>query len=242
MPIGQIPGFPDFDLKFQRNLCVPTLKEEEWTNAINADNGDPLRALINERKCPSYTIKSIGIAGRCVPDFGLIQDQTDNSTSMTDANGNPIENGEEGIVDVGDVLESIKSIVDILNLQQFAEKFLSDLVKTWPMLLAGVGISKIKDTRSPFPLFTSYFRSCHLLLLDLLDEVHCRGDDLAFSRAHHCPPSSQFCLHLDEIRRLEGGARCRRIHMERQPNDSGDLVFLSRSSEFSELSSPLLRI
>jgi len=141
LPIGQIPGFPDFDLKFQRNLCVPTLKEEEWTNAINADNGDPLRALINERKCPSYTIKSIGIAGRCVPDFGLIQDKTDNSTSMTDANGNDIENGEEGIVDVGDVLESIKSIVNILNLQQFAEKFLSDLVKTWPMLLAGVGIS-----------------------------------------------------------------------------------------------------
>ena len=237
-----IDKYPDFNLEFQRKLCVPWMTDAEWESAVAADTGDPLIKLINARKCPAYTIQSIGIAGRCVPDFGLIQDKTDNSTSMTDANGNDIENGEEGIVDVGDVLESIKSIVNILNLQQFAEKFLSDLVKTWPMLLAGVGISKIKDTRSPFPLFTSYFRSCHLLLLDLLDEVHCRGDDLAFSRAHHCPPSSQFCLHLDEIRRLEGGARCRRIHMERQPNDSGDLVFLSRSSEFSELSSPLLRI
>jgi len=141
LPIGQIPGFPDFDLEFQRNLCVPTLTEEEWTNAINADNGDPLRALINERKCPSYTIESIGIAGRCVPDFGLIQDQTDNRTSMTDVNGNNIENEEGGIVDVGDVLRSIKSIVDILNLQQFAEKIFSDLAKARWMLLAGVGIS-----------------------------------------------------------------------------------------------------
>ena len=148
LPIGQIPGFPDFDLEFQRNLCVPTLKEEEWTSAINADNGDRLRALINERKCPSYTIESIGIAGRCVPDFGLIQDQTDNRTSMTDVNGNNIENEEGGIVDVGDVLESIKSIVDILNLQQFAEKIFSDLAKARWMLLAGVGISKIEDTLS----------------------------------------------------------------------------------------------
>jgi len=140
VPIDQIPGFPDFDLKFQRKLCVPSLTEEEWTSAVTDTSGDPLIKLINERKCPAYTIQSIGIAGRCVPDFGLIQGQTDNSTSMTDANGNPIKS-DEGIVDVGDVLESIKSIVNILNLQQTAEKIFSDLVKVRWMLLAGVGIS-----------------------------------------------------------------------------------------------------
>ena len=142
VPIDQIPGFPDFDLKFQRKLCVPSLTDEDWTSAVTDTSGDPLIKLINERKCPAYTIQSIGIAGRCVPDFGLIQGQTDNSTSMTDANGNPIKS-DEGIVDVGDVLESIKSIVDILNLQQTAEKIFSDLVKVRWMLLAGVGISKI---------------------------------------------------------------------------------------------------
>ena len=143
VPIDQIPGFPDFDLEFQRKLCVPSLTDEEWTSAVSAStSGDLLIKLINERKCPAYTIQSIGIAGRCVPDFGLIQGQTDNSTSMNDANGNPIAS-DEGIVDVGDVLESIKSIVDILNLQQTAEKIFSDLVKVRWMLLAGVGISKI---------------------------------------------------------------------------------------------------
>ena len=142
-----IDKFPDFDLEFQRNLCVPSMTDAEWDSATSADNGEPLINLINERKCPAYTIESIGIAGRCVPDFGLIQDQTDNSTSMKDDNGNDIVQGEgdEGIVDVGDVLDSIKSIVDLLNLQQTAEKVFSDLVKVHWMLLAGVGISKISD-------------------------------------------------------------------------------------------------
>jgi len=140
-PIDQIPGFPDFDLEFQRNLCIPSMTNAEWNNAITADSGEPLIKLINERKCPAYTIKSIGIAGRCVPDFGLIQDQTDNSTSMQDDNNNDIKQGDGEIVDVGDVLDSIKSIVDLLNLQQLAEKIFADLVKARWMLLAGVGIS-----------------------------------------------------------------------------------------------------
>jgi choline transporter-like protein 2/4/5 len=141
---GGLPiDFPDFDLEFQRNLCVPSMADAEWDIAVADSSGDPLINLINERKCPAYTIESIGIAGRCVPDFGLIQDKTDNSTSMKDDNGNDIVQGEgdEGIVDVGDVLDSIKSIADILNLQQIAEKIFSDLVKAWRMLLAGVGIS-----------------------------------------------------------------------------------------------------
>ena len=80
---------PDFDLEFQRDLCVPTLTDDEWDRAINADNGTLLINLIKETMCPSYTIQSIGIAGRCVPDFGLIQDSAENS-NMTDANDNPI--------------------------------------------------------------------------------------------------------------------------------------------------------
>ena len=144
-PIDQIPGFPDFDLEFQRNLCIPSMTNAEWDNAVADTSGQPLIKLINERKCPAYTIKSIGIAGRCVPDFGLIQDQTDNTTSMKDDNENPIKQGDGEIVDVGDVLDSIKSIVDLLNLQQLAEKIFADLVKARWMLLAGVGISKISD-------------------------------------------------------------------------------------------------
>ena len=118
-PIDQIPGFPDFDLEFQRNLCVPTLTDDEWDRAINADNGTLLINLIKKKKCPAYTVESIGLAGRCVPDFGLIPDDAQNTTQVTDDNNNPIQ-GEGGIVNMQDVLDSIKSIIDILNLQQFA--------------------------------------------------------------------------------------------------------------------------
>merc|ERR1719264_1666871 len=62
----------------------------EWDNAVADTSGQPLIKLINERKCPAYTIKSI---------------------------------------------------VDLLNLQQLAEKIFADLVKAQWMLLAGVGIS-----------------------------------------------------------------------------------------------------
>ena len=141
-----IPDFPGFDLEFQRKLCTPSMADAEWKNAISAANGDQLIRLINERKCPAYTIQSIGIAGRCVPDFGLIEGKT-NSSSVTDVNGNDIVQGEgdEGIVDVADVLESIQSIIDLLNLQTIAERIFSDFAKAKYMLLAGVGISKISD-------------------------------------------------------------------------------------------------
>ena len=138
-----IDKYPDFDLEFQRKLCIPSMTDAEWESAIAADTGDPLIDLINARKCPAYTIQSIGIAGRCVPDFGLIQDKTDNSTSMNDVNGNPIEQGDGERVDMGDVLDSIKSIVDILNLQTIVENICSDFVRAKWMLLAGIGISKI---------------------------------------------------------------------------------------------------
>merc|ERR1719239_1937001 len=117
------------------------MTDAEWESAVAADKGDPLIDLINARTCPAYTIQSIGIAGRCVPDFGLIQDKTDNSSSMNDVNGNPIEQGDGEFVDVGDVLDSIKSIVDILNLQTIVENIFSDFVRAKWILLAGIGIS-----------------------------------------------------------------------------------------------------
>ena len=118
------------------------MTDDEWDSAINANTGTLLINLIKEKKCPAYTVESIGLAGRCVPDFGLIPDDAQNTTQVTDDNNNPIQ-GEGGIVNMQDVLDSIKSIIDILNLQQFAEKIFSDMVKAKWMLLAGVAISKI---------------------------------------------------------------------------------------------------
>ena len=148
----QIPGFPDFDLDFQRSLCVPYLTDAEWENAISSQSGKELIALINQKKCPAYTIASIGIAQRCVPDFGLIPDGVENGTTVTDPNQNDIQKGDGTKVDFGDVLDSIKAIIDILNLQTIAENILSDVVKTKWMLLAGVGISK--TFTFPVPILT----------------------------------------------------------------------------------------
>ena len=117
LPIDQIPGFPDFDLDFQRSLCVPYLTDADWEDAIKGgQNGTKLRTLINKKKCPAYTIASIGIAQRCVPDFGLIPDGASNDTSVTDANNQDIQNGDGTKVDFGDVIGSIKAIIDLLNL------------------------------------------------------------------------------------------------------------------------------
>jgi len=134
-------GFDSFDLDFQRQLCIASLTDEEWEDATNADDGDLLKLLIDQRKCPAYTLESSPIGGRCVPDFGLIDESTDNTTTMEDADGNPISNKEDGEINAGNVWDAIKAIVEILNLQGFAERVFSDLVKAKWMLLAGVGIS-----------------------------------------------------------------------------------------------------
>ena len=153
LPIDQIPGFPDFDLDFQRSLCVPYLTDAEWEDAIKGgQDGTKLRTLINHKKCPAYTIASIGIAQRCVPDFGLIPDGVSNDTSVTDANNQDIQNGDGTKVDFGDVIDSIKAIIKILNVQTIAENIFADVVKTKWMLLAGVGISKTYSF--PLPILT----------------------------------------------------------------------------------------
>ena len=153
---GDLPiGFPDFDLDFQRSLCVPYLTDAEWEDAVSSQDGTQLRDLISHKKCPAYTIASIGIAQRCVPDFGLIPDGADNGTTVTDPNKNDIQKGDGTKVDFGDVLDSIKAIIDILNLQTIAENILSDVVKTKWMLLVGLGISKTYSFPVPILTFLS---------------------------------------------------------------------------------------
>ena len=203
LPIDQIPGFPDFDLDFQRSLCVPYLTDAEWEDAISSKNGTKLKALINHKKCPAYTIASIGIAQRCVPDFGLIPDGVENGTTVTDSNKNDIQKGDGTKVDFGDVIDSIKAIIELLNLQTITENILADVVKTKWMLLLGLGISKTFT----FPvshLDVFVFRLRNFLPLDLPNEVHRRCDDLALPRAHHRSLGTQLRLHVDEVQRLEG--------------------------------------
>jgi hypothetical protein len=135
-----VPGkFGDFDLDFQRKLCVPSLSDDEWTTAVASGQG--IRDLIKQRKCPAYTLSSLPVAGRCVPDFGIINHNTTTTdTTMTDDEGNHINTDDGEDINAGSVLEMIKQIVEILNLQGFAENVLSDLVKSWKWLLAGLGI------------------------------------------------------------------------------------------------------
>ena len=94
---------------------------------------------------------------------------------MTDQDGNIISNGNS--ITASEVFDSIKAIIEILNLQEFAEKILSDLIKAKWMLLAGLGISETVSSLSLSQSFT--YRPGHLLPLDLPDEVHRGCDGLA---------------------------------------------------------------
>ena len=188
---SEFGGFDSFDFDFQRSFCKPDLTDDAWDNAKNSNDGELLLGLIKDRKCPAYTLESISLAGRCVPDFGIISGQNDtftNTTSMTDQDDNNISNGES--ITAGEVFDSIKAIIEILNLQEFAEKILSDLIKAKWMLLAGLGIS---EAVSSLPLSqSSSCRPGHLLPLDLPDEVHRGCDDLAVPLPlHWWVPSSQ---------------------------------------------------
>ena len=92
--------------------------------------------LINTRKCPSYMIESVSLIGRCIPNFGLAQN---NDTAMTDEEGNPIANGD-GDITFNKVGDMINYLMDVLNARGFAEAVWSDVMASKWMILAGEGV------------------------------------------------------------------------------------------------------
>ena len=126
--------FDNFDVEYQRKFCVEDLSDDDW-NAAKSD-GDKLLDLINTRKCPSYMIESVSLIGRCIPDFGLAQN---NDTAMTDEEGNPIANGD-GDITFNKVGEMINYLMDVLNARGFAEAVWSDVMASKWMILAGEGV------------------------------------------------------------------------------------------------------
>ena len=128
-----------FDLEYQRQFCVADLSDADWNDALGADgegDGDKLMDLINTRKCPSYMIESVSLIGRCIPDFGLAQN---NDTAMTDEEGNPIANGD-GDITFNKVGDMINYLMDVLNARGFAEAVWSDVMASKWMILAGEGV------------------------------------------------------------------------------------------------------
>ena len=126
--------FDNFDVEYQRQFCVEDLSDDDW-NAAKSD-GDKLLELINTRKCPSYMIESVSLIGRCIPDFGLAQN---NDTAMTDEEGNPIANGD-GDITFNKVGDMINYLMDVLNARGFAEAVWSDVMASKWMILAGEGV------------------------------------------------------------------------------------------------------
>ena len=126
--------FDNFDVEYQRQFCVEDLSDDDW-NAAKSD-GDKLLDLINTRKCPSYMIESVSLIGRCIPDFGLAQN---NDTAMTDEEGNPIANGD-GDITFNKVGDMINYLMDVLNARGFAEAVWSDVMASKWMILAGEGV------------------------------------------------------------------------------------------------------
>ena len=138
LSLDQTLPLPNFDLAAQRQYCVPTLTDAEWDEAIV--DSTKLIALISGRKCPAYTLESIPIAGRCVPDFGLIQDKG-NESSIEDSDGHDILDENGSGINAKTVYDAINNLIELLNLRGFAEKVWADLVDSKWMILAGQGVS-----------------------------------------------------------------------------------------------------
>ena len=134
-----VGDFIDFDIDYQRQFCVPELTEEQWSAA--KDDGKKLMELIDTRKCPPYTLESVDIVGRCLPDFGLVSGKN-NDTEIKDEAGNNIDS-PGGFLNVEKVLNAINKLIDILNARGFAERVWSDLVASKWMILAGEGIGVV---------------------------------------------------------------------------------------------------
>ena len=132
---GNAGNYGSFDIDYQKQFCDPAITTEEW-NTIK-DDGNELLKLIDDRRCPSYLISSKPLVGRCVPDFGLFSNDTDN---ITDEDGNPLKNGEGQTFTFKSAKDMINNILDILNLRGFSEKVWADLVKSKWMILAGEAV------------------------------------------------------------------------------------------------------
>ena len=132
---GMAGNYGSFDIDYQKQFCDPGISTEEW-NTIK-DDGDELLKLIDDRRCPSYLISSKPLVGRCVPDFGLFSNDTDD---ITDEDGNPLKNGEGQTFTFKAAKDMINNILDILNLRGFSEKVWADLVKSKWMILAGEAV------------------------------------------------------------------------------------------------------
>ena len=76
-------------------------------------SGNLLLELISQNKCPSFTLESTPIIGRCLPDFGLIENK-ENETNIDDADGNHIANPDGDIL-VADIMEIFDFFIGLLN-------------------------------------------------------------------------------------------------------------------------------
>ena len=98
----------------------------------------PARELMERQICPKWTVPSSSFLGRCVPflkygngtdvfdtDQVLSADQTGNNKDFT----------------LKDLTDSVKKILDILNLRGYGEKVLSDVIESWWAILLGVLLS-----------------------------------------------------------------------------------------------------
>ena len=145
--------FDLFDPDYQRQFCVPELTDTEWQDAKDDESGEKFMALISKKKCPSFTMESSAIIGRCLPNFGLIEVNPLNEFSsflnslikdkpagnVTDAEGNPIANSD-GDITVEKVGKMINYLLDVLNARGFAERVWADLVTSKWMIMAGMGV------------------------------------------------------------------------------------------------------
>jgi len=161
-------------LEKNRKFCVP-MTDDEWNNAKK----NPTQ-LMDDRKCPSYTLESFPVLGRCVPDFGILDKYQNKDDEIKDDEGNSIQTGgdEDPKIEVGDVIKAIKYMTDLLNAGEIAEKVWADLIKSWYWILGGQGLSLVVAF---FWIFLMRFITGPMIYISMLLSIGLLGVSAAYS-------------------------------------------------------------
>jgi len=124
-------------LETYREYCLP-MTDAEWEEAKkDPDN------LMKNRICPSYTLSSIPVIGRCVPDFGIIENLPEKNTTITDGDGGKLQDEDGNTIDAEGVFKVIKYLTELLNAREIAEKLWADLISSWYLILGGQVVSLV---------------------------------------------------------------------------------------------------
>lgn len=96
--------------------------------------------LIKKQICPAWFVTSRSILGRCIPYFSKDNDGNQVNDNTTLFQPDEMGAGSDTFT-VKKLKKAVKTLAEILNLRNFGEKILNDLVNSWWIILIGLIIA-----------------------------------------------------------------------------------------------------